>query len=61
MTGRELIDWIKENEAEDMEILFLQDDGIVTRIAPEIMQNRRIRDEYWEASFLPETGESVIL
>lgn len=61
MTGRELIEWIQENEAEDMEILFLQDDGIVTRLNPEIQNNRRIKEEYWEAQFLPETGESVIL
>lgn len=61
MTGRELAEWIVENHAEDMEVLFLQDDGIVTRINPEVMENKRIKEEYWEARFLPEEGESVIL
>jgi len=61
MTGRELAGWIRENEAEEMEVLFLQDDGLVTRINPEIQSNRRIKEEYWEAGFLPDTGESVIL
>jgi hypothetical protein len=61
MTGKELVDWIKENEAEDMEILLLQDDGVVDRIKPEIVQNMRIKEEYWEAGFLPDVGESVIL
>ena len=61
MTGRELVEWIRENNAEDMEILFLQDDGVITRVSPEIQSNIRIRQEYWETGFLPETGESVIL
>lgn len=61
MTGRELTDWIRENEADDMEILFLQDDGIVNNVKPEVVQNRRIKQEYWEAGFLPDEGESVIL
>ena len=61
MTGRELTEWIMENHAEDMEILFLQDDGIIERVIPEIQSNRRIKQEYWEAGFLPEEGESVIL
>ena len=61
MTGRELAAWITENHAEDMEILFLQDDGIVTQIKPEKESNKTIRAEYWEAGFLPETGERVIL
>ena len=61
MTGREITDWIRENEADDMEILFLQDDGIVNNVKPEVVQNRRIKQEYWEAGFLPDEGESVIL
>ena len=61
MTGRELAEWIVKNHAEEMEVLFLQDDGIVTRINPEVMENRRIKEEYWEMRFLPEEGESVIL
>lgn len=61
MTGKELIRWIQENDAEDMEILFLQDDGVVTRIAPEVQNNRRVKQEYWEAGFLPDEGECVIL
>ena len=61
MTGRELTEWINENEAEDMEVLFLQDDGTISDIKPEVQFNRRIKDEYWDARFLPETGESVIL
>lgn len=62
MTGMELIAWIQENHAEDMEVLFLQEDGIVTRIfSPEVAENAEIRNEYWEAQFLPEEGRSVIL
>lgn len=61
MTGKELIRWIQENDAEDMEILFLQDDGVVTRISPEVQNNRRVKQEYWEAGFLPDEGECVIL
>ena len=61
MTGQELVNWIQENNAEDMEVLYLQDDGIVTGVSPEVMNNRRIKEEYWEAGFLPDAGESVIL
>ena len=61
MTGRELTEWIRENHAEDMDVLYLQDDGIVNGIMPEVQDNRLIREEYWEAGFLPEEGKSVIL
>lgn len=61
MTGRELIEWIEENHAEDMELLYLQDDGTITGIVPEVQENRQIKEEYWEARFLPEEGRSVIL
>ena len=61
MTGKELIRWIQENDAEDMEILFLQDDGVVTRIVPEVKDNRQVKQEYWETGFLPDEGECVIL
>jgi hypothetical protein len=61
MTGRELIAWITENHADDMEILFLQDDGIVTRINPEIQSCDEAKEWYWEASFLPDEGSVVIL
>ena len=61
MTGKELIRWIQENDAEDMEILFLHDDGVVTRIVPEVKDNRQVKQEYWETGFLPDEGECVIL
>ena len=62
MTGGELVNWIQENNAEDMEVLYLQDDGIVTKIFnPEIAENAEIKKEYWEAQFLPDEGRSVIL
>lgn len=62
MTGRELCEWIRENKAEEMAVLYLQDDGIVTEIrGPEVVENARIKAEYWEARFLPEDGRSVIL
>lgn len=61
MTGQELVEWIQENHAEDMEIMYLQDDGIVTRIYPEVMENKEIKAECWEARFLPDTGRSVVL
>lgn len=61
MTGRELVEWIQENHAEDMEVLCLEDDGVIVRLSPEIQNNMRIKQEYWEASFLPDIGESVIL
>lgn len=60
-TGSELTRWIQENNAEDMEILFLQDDGVVTGIVPEVRSNRLVKQEYWEAGFLPDEGECVIL
>ena len=62
MTGRELAAWILENHAEDMEILYLREDGTVTgTVKPEVAENRDIRAEYYEARFLPEEGRSIIL
>jgi len=61
MTGRELKAWIDENEAEDLELLFLQDDGCVCNIKPEIMENKIVKENYWEAKFLPDEGRCVLL
>ena len=62
MTGREPAAWILENHAEDMEVLYLREDGTVTgAVKPEVAENADIRAEYYEAGFLPEEGRSIIL
>ena len=62
MTGRELIAWIRENHAEDAEVIYLQEDGIVTPIfSPEVRENADVKDEYYEARYLPDEGRCVIL
>ena len=61
MTGQELIDWIHESHAENLEFIFIQADGFVTRIMPEIIDNKEIKEELWEGYFLPDEGKCVVL
>ena len=61
MTGRELTEWISDNGAEDMEILFLQDDGKIMRVIPELMDAKEMKEEYWDAEFLSDEGKCVLL
>ena len=62
MTGQEIINWIHENHAENMEILCAGYDGMIVQTKnPEIVENSVIREEYWECGFLPEEGRSVLL
>lgn len=62
MTGKEIIDWIRENHAEDMDILCMGYDGLIVQIIdPEIRDNAEIKEEYWECGYLPDEGRSVIL
>lgn len=62
MTGCELIKWILDNHAEDAEVIYLQEDGIVTPIfSPEVLENADVKAEYYEALYLPDEGRCVIL
>ena len=61
MTGKELIKWIQENEAEEMEIVWADDEyDTVYRIEPQIKENAELKDEY-RADWLKKEGKSVVL
>ena len=61
MTGGELVNWIRENGAEEMEIFCATDEGgLVTWIVPEIKDNAELREDYYAARGLPD-GRSVVL
>ena len=61
MTGRELIVGIKENGAEEMEVVFLGYDGIMGEIKPEIAENAEVKSGNHECGFLDNEGKCVIL
>ena len=61
MTGEELINWIHEHKAEDMEVFFLSGDGILEVPKPEIMENSQVKLCYWESYGLDPNSRSVIL
>ena len=61
MTGAELIKWIQDHHAEELEIFCATfEGGLVTRIVPEVVANQKIRGSYAEARDLPD-GWSVVL
>lgn len=63
MTGRELIRWIQEHEAEDLNVYFTEDDWFLTDVSePMIMNNEILNRDYCRpcGRKLPE-GRSVVL
>lgn len=61
MTGRELIDWIVEHGAEEMEVLWVDDEQMVYRAVPEVMSNSELRKKYSNTGRLKADGRSVVV
>lgn len=61
MTGRELIEWIVEHGAEEMEVLWVDDEQMVYRAVPEVMSNSELRKKYSNTGRLKADGRSVVV
>jgi hypothetical protein len=61
VTGRELIDWIVEHGAEEMEVLWVDDEQMVYRAIPEVMNNSELRKKYANTGRLKADGRSVVV
>lgn len=60
MTGRELIEWIKANKAEGMQVVQIEDGYAVFRSRPEVREADEIKRIYVNSAGMRK-GEKVIV
>ena len=61
MTGGELVEWIRENKAEDMQVLWVDDESMVYKAKPEIVENAELQRKYGHTGRLSRDGRSVVV
>lgn len=58
MTGKELIEWIKDNKAEELVVIVAINDYYACDRKPEIRETSDVKEVYFLSSF--ESGDKVI-
>lgn len=58
MTGKDLIEWIKENNAEEMLVITPVNDWLAVEKNPAIRNASEVKDTYFDSTF--QTEEKVI-
>jgi len=61
MTGRELIEWIKQNHAEKMQVVQIEDGYAVFLVRPEIRENDDLKRIYINSAGLKKGEKSVVI
>lgn len=61
MTGKELCEWIAENKAEDLEVLFIGIDGQVDFVKPELYDGNVADQQIPEVDVLIPEGRKCII
>lgn len=61
MTGRELIAWIRENKAENMQVVIIDDGYAIFRSRPEVRENNELKRVYVDSAGLLKGEKSVVM
>lgn len=61
MTGRELIGWIKEHHAENMQIVVIDDGYAIFPARPEVRENDDLKRIYVNSAGLERGKNSVVM
>lgn len=61
MTGSELIDWIKRNHAEHMQVVIIDDGYAVFLAKPEIRDNEELKRIYVNSAGLDRHRQSIVM